>query len=413
VRTLLKVFGNSLAQVIGKFITAGVTILIAALVSRSLGQDGFGGFTIMTTYAAMFYMASDFGFNALVLREAGGDAGALKVGFERLLGLRLVYSLVLIFISLSILSFFPYNPEIKLATIVSALTILTQAIYNSANLIFQGRLRYDLSVVAAAIGSLASLAFIYILAQHGLNLFLVAVSYVAAGLATAGVGLGLARSLVGRFSPRFETGEWVRLVFLTFPLGLTLVFNLIYFRADIFILSFFRPTAEVGIYGSAYKLFELAISLPAFFMNALYPVLISYYEKDRVKFREMMRWSILGLAGSGVIMALLGIFLAPALINIIYGPGFSDAVLPMQLLFASVPIYFLSSLYLWVMVLLRRQKTLALVYLFGMLLNIALNLYFVPQFSYNAAAIITGVSEAIILALTYLLSRDWKNEVPA
>jgi O-antigen/teichoic acid export membrane protein len=413
VQLLRNILFNSLAQVVGKIVTAGSSAIIAILVARSLGPDGFGGFTLMTTYAAMFYMASDFGFNAIVLREAKGQAAELKVGFERLLGLRLAYSLVLVFVALALLSFFPYNAEVKLATIVAILTIITQSAYSSASLIFQARLRYDLATVAAAAGSLINLGIIYLLVQAGTNLFSIAFSYVIAGIMTATVGLGLVRTLIGRFQPRIEPAEWARLTLLTIPLGLTIVFNLIYFRADTFILSFIRPIEEVGIYGAAYKFFELAIVLPAFFMNALYPVLIRYFEENRPKFIEAVRWAILGLAGLGTFAAVLGILLAPVLINL-YGGGFDDAVLPLQILFASLPVFFLSGLYMWLMVIQRRQKTLAVIYLFGMLLNIALNLYLVPIFSYNAAALTTGISEAVILALTYYLSRDWqKNEVPA
>lgn len=364
----------------------------------------------MTSYAALFYMAADFGFNGIVLRQAGGEAGELKPRFRSLLGLRILYSLVLIFISLALLSFLPYSPILKLATIVTVLTILTQAVFTTANLVFQFKLRYDLSVVAAVAGSLLNLAIIYLLVQGELSLLAVAGSYVVSGGVMAIIALGLARTLIGSFSPDFNARQWGSIVLTTLPVGLTLVFNLIYFRADVFILSFFKSPSDVGIYGSAYKIFEVLLVLPVFFMNALYPYLVSTYEGNRDRFRQMVRWSIVGLTGTSVFGAALGIMLAPKLVGLIYGDSFGETVLPLQVLLASVPIYYLSSLYMWLLILLRRQKTMALVYGMGMMLNIALNIYFVPIYSYVAAAIITGVSEAVILLLTFYLSRDWKYD---
>ena len=397
---------------VGKVITAGAAVLISALVARSLGPDGFGGFTIMTTYAAMFYMAADFGFNAIILREAGGGEDRLKDGFSKLLGLRLVYSLVLVFLALALLSFFPYHPMVKLATIVTILTIITQALYSTANLVFQFKLRYDLSVVAAAVGSLLNLSIVFILAQGQVSLIAVALSYVAAGVAMAAVALSLVKTLIGHFQPQFTPGEWLKLTALTLPVGLTLIFNLVYFRADAFILSFIKPSVDVGIYGAAYKIFEVVLVLPTFLMNALYPVLIKSFETDRAKFRQSVRLAILGLAGIGLGGAVAGILLAPWGVNFLYGGKFADSVLPLQLLLASMPIFFLSSLYMWLLLLLKRQKVMAVVYAFGMITNIALNLYFIPQYSYLAAALITGISEAVILLLTYYLAREWKNENP-
>lgn len=404
------VFLNSLVQVIGKVITAGSALFISALLARSLGQGGFGEFTLMTSYAALFYMAADFGFNGIVLRQAGGEAGELKPRFRSLLGLRILYSLVLIFISLALLSFLPYSPILKLATIVTVLTILTQAVFTTANLVFQFKLRYDLSVVAAVAGSLLNLAIIYLLVQGELSLLAVAGSYVVSGGVMAIIALGLARTLIGSFSPDFNARQWGSIVLTTLPVGLTLVFNLIYFRADVFILSFFKSPSDVGIYGSAYKIFEVLLVLPVFFMNALYPYLVSTYEGNRDRFRQMVRWSIIGLTGTSVFGAVLGIMLAPKLVALIYGDSFGESVLPLQVLLASVPIYYLSSLYMWLLIILHRQKTMALVYGMGMMLNIALNIYFVPIYSYVAAAIITGVSEAVILLLTFYLARDWKHD---
>lgn len=410
---LKTVFLNSLAQVVGKVITASSALLISALLARELGQGGFGEFTLMTSYAALFYMAADFGFNGIVLRQAAGSLEELKFRFRSLLGLRLTYSLILIFISLSILSFLPYSPILKLATIVTILTIMTQAIFTTANLVFQFRLRYDLSVVAAVAGSLLNLAIIYLLVQGDISLLAVAGSYVVSGGVMAFVALGLTRTLIGSFSPDFNTRRWWSIILTTLPVGLTLVFNLIYFRADVFILSFFKSPADVGIYGSAYKIFEVALVLPIFFMNALYPYLVSTYEGNRDRFRQIVRWSIIGLTGTSVFGAALGIMLAPKLVGIIYGDSFGESIVPLQILLASAPIYYLSSLYMWLLILLHRQKTMALVYGLGMMLNIALNIYFVPIYSYVAAAIITGVSEAVILLLTFYLSKDWKYDKPA
>lgn len=407
---LKTVFLNSLVQVIGKVITAGSALIISALLARALGQGGFGEFTLMTSYAALFYMAADFGFNGIVLRQAKGQFEELRSRFRSLLGLRLIYSLVLIFIALAILSFLPFSPLLKLATIVTILTIMTQAIFTTANLVFQFKLRYDLSVVAAVVGSLLNLSLIYLLVQGDINLLAVAGCYVVSGVVMALVALGLARTITSTLSPDFNAGRWGQIIFATLPVGLTLVFNLIYFRADVFILSFFKSSADVGIYGSAYKIFEVVLVLPVFFMNALYPHLVSTYEGNRDQFRQMVRWSIIGLTGSSVFGAALGIMLAPGIVRLIYGDSFGEAVIPLQVLLASAPIYYLSSLYMWLLILLRRQKTMALVYGLGMMLNIALNIYFVPIYSYVAAAIITGVSEAVILLLTFYLSRDWKYD---
>jgi O-antigen/teichoic acid export membrane protein len=409
VKTIKILFLNSTAQIFGKLASSLTTLFISGIVARSLGEDGYGQFAIMTTYSAAFYMASDFGFNAVALRLIEGDSKKLKDHFEKLLGLRVIYSLVLIALAAAILNFFPYSGTLKLATIVTCLTILTQAIYNTANLIFQARLRYGLSTLALLAGSLVNLGMIYLLSQGSINLLLVATTYVVGGVALVISSLGLARALIGKFTPQFDWGEYKKLSLLTLPVGLTLVFDLVYFRADTFILSFLKSTSDVGVYGAAYKLFEIALTPPTFFLNALYPILIAKLVEDHVRFKSLIRYSILGLATVSLIGAAVGVILAPTIIKLVYGDGFDDSVLPFRLLIASAPIFYLSSLYMWLLILLKKQNVMFVVYALGMLANILLNIYFIPHFTYLASAILTGVSEGGILLATFWLARDWKN----
>lgn len=404
------IFLNSSAQLIGKLASGAGGLIVFGLIKRSLGDVGFGEFAIISSYVALFYMAADFGFNAIVLRLLGGRDEKLHQSFSKLLGLRIVYSLGLIFLALAILSFLPYSPEIKLAAIVMSLTILTQAIFTTTNLVFQFKLRYDLSTVATVTEAAVNLGIIYLLAVVGMNLVGVAGAYVASGLAMVFVSLGLVRRQIGPFGPSWDYRNWLSLTAATLPVGLTLVANLLYFRADTFILSFYRSLAEVGIYGQAYKLFEYALVFPTFFMNAAYPLLIRAYEDDRGRFVRLLRGAQLSLAGLGIIGAITGIILAPAVIAVVFGSSSQDDILPFQILLASAPIYFLSSFYMWLMLLLRRQKVMAAVYIFGLLVNVVLNLIFIPRFSYIAAALTTGISEALILVLTFYFTRDYRRE---
>ncbi len=408
-RTVKSLFFNSSAQIIGKLVSGLGGIVVYGLIKRSLGDTGFGEFAIISAYVAFFYIAADFGFNAIVLRELKGHEATLKDSFRKLLGLRIVYSLALIFLALAVMTFLPYNSEIKLAAIVLSLTILTQAIFTTTNLIFQFKLRYDLSTIATIVEAIVNVGLVYILATVGMNIVGVAGAYVASGLAMVLVALGLVGRSVGTFSPSWDVKSWLTLSAATLPVGLTLMVNLVYFRADTFIMSFYRSLAEVGIYGEAYKFFEYALVFPTFFMNAMYPILIRAYEEDRARFLKLLRGAQLTLAGVGIGGALVGVVLAPVVIDLVYGPNSSADVLPLQLLLAAAPVYFLSNLYMWLMLLLRRQNAMAVAYFVGLVVNVTLNLIFIPHFSYIAAAITTGVSEAMILLLTFYLTRDYRD----
>jgi len=213
-RLRFKIAFNTLIQILGKIISASCTFLVTVLVARRFGITGFGEFVKITTYVSLFYLIVDFGLNAVVLRDYQisnikyqNDKLKIKNGrqdpkniFDNLLGLRIVFALILIFLSLAILVFLPFNPLTlegftplsKLGIIILAPTILFQAIFVSANAVFQKNLRYDLSVLASSLGSFGTLGLIILLLKSNAPLLLVVTSYLVGGLIMAGLALVLA-----------------------------------------------------------------------------------------------------------------------------------------------------------------------------------------------------------------------------
>lgn len=60
---------NTLYQIFTKFLTSGVGFLTTLLIARYVGVDGYGAFTQVTAYVALFYLIVDFGLNAIYLQK--------------------------------------------------------------------------------------------------------------------------------------------------------------------------------------------------------------------------------------------------------------------------------------------------------------------------------------------------------
>src|SRR3972149_4780052 len=105
----IKIVANTLVQTLGRFISSGTTFLITVLVARQFGAEGYGEFTKIMTYVALFYLISDFGFNAVALKQMTEKEEEAGKAFRNLLGLRLFGALFLIFLALAALNFLPYN----------------------------------------------------------------------------------------------------------------------------------------------------------------------------------------------------------------------------------------------------------------------------------------------------------------
>ncbi|OGG08614.1 hypothetical protein A2154_00755 [Candidatus Gottesmanbacteria bacterium RBG_16_43_7] len=408
---------NTASQLITRLIGTGATFLITLMIARSYGLVLYGDFTKITTFVALFYILTDFGMNAVYLqksREQEPDG----VHWQSLLGTRIILSLVLLFLCTGLLVFLPtgvgrgYTAFVKFGILLYSLTILFHGIITSANAYFQKKLRYELATLAVAAGSVVSVILVYLgtyifLPPAGL-LFSV-ISLAIGALISAACSAALVRGQVQTLIPHLTVSRILPLLRDSLPLALTLVFNLVYFRIDILILTITRSTVEVGVYGLAYKFFEFALVIPTFFMNSLYPILLGAVGREsdagageiklQPEFVRMIRNAGLALLIFSMVVLVIYMTMAPYLTLI--NRQFSESVRALRILSLSLPLFFLSSLGMWVLVTLRRQRLLVGIYFSAMLINIVLNLIFIPSHGYIAAAVITGVTEVVVLVSSF------------
>ncbi len=401
-KTRIKITLNTVAQFIGRLTSSGSTFIITILLARSLGADGYGDFSKIIAYIGFFYLFVDFGINAAFLRLHQEDN---RFAFSHLLGLRIALSILLVFVAISILHFFPqgstqgYTPIVRLGIILYTGSIITHAIITSCNAIFQQHLRYDLSAIAVVAGSIIRLGLI---ATVGFFSVVAAIfCFFIASVANAAIALLLTKHLAHDIVPRFSFSYAMKLFFSAIPLGLTLMFNVVYFRVDTIIITLTQSTQDVGVYNLAYNMFEVALVIPTFFMNTMYPLLLQAKEQSLERFFVLSKKASLVLTFSSFIVFAC-VWLSAPLLSLIK-PEFGNGVSALRALGLSLPLFYLTSLTMWMMVTLKSSTALLGIYGLSMIGNIVANSVFVPRFGFMAAAWITVVGEFVVLLLSFLM----------
>ncbi len=389
---LAKIFKQTLWQILGKVVTVISSFIVLGAVARIYGEAGTGVFTLTTTYLSLFYLFADFGFNAYILKKAGEEGHDLKYYLGRLLGVRIIWAIILIIFAVGLLPFLPISTTLLFSAVLfGCFDILASAIFTTSNLIFQAKLRYDLMSVSILLGrSLGLVIFLYFASTKTEIPFLV-LSYLSGGMIVSLVSLYFVKKLIKDLNPVFDFSYIKDLFKKTWPIALTLVLNVVYFRVDAFIIAYSKGNTDVGIYNIAYSVFQSALVLPAFIMNSYYPLMLK-----SLKAVKLMGMGLVGLASLGTIFTLL---LAPVVIKILTGGGFVGSAQSLQILSLGFPAYFLSALLMWIMITKGQYKTMLGIYAAGLLINLVLNFIYIPQFSFLAASFITVVSEYLIVLL--------------
>ncbi len=414
------VAGNTLSQLIGRAVSTVTIAIVSLLIAKQYGPSGYGDFVKITTYVAFFYLIADFGLNAIYLQRAANleirsSVTSTSASWRLLLGLRLSLSVLLVGVALAILAVLPqglnqgYTPLVRWGIVMLVPVIVAQAVTTTTNAVFQKLLRYDLATRAQNAGSIITLLVALILSWVGSvsGSYLGVFAVMAGSLMTALVALLLVQPRLGTITPQGTPREYMSYLRSAAPLGLALIFNLIYFHADSVILTLTRSTAEVGIYGLAYKLFELPLVIPIFFMNSVFPLMLSH-AKDGGERKIFMR-SLQFLLLSAIAVGGIGWLAAPVVTLV--RPDFLPSVAPLRVLILGLPVFFVSALFMWLLIARKQQKVLLIVHGMAMVGNIACNLLLVPVYGYMAAAWITIYSELFVLGVTAVvaLRQSWSN----
>lgn len=416
------IFYNTSAQLVSKIISMGLTVIATILITRALGKEGYGQFSIMQTLPALFFILSDFGLNATALKKMGKNEDEAQKYYQAVLTIRPLLALLFIVVLNTVVQFLPYSPFLKVGIFMSSFWILTQSLFSTTNLAFQHKQRYDLASVGYIIGSLLITIMVYAFIKAGLDVRFLSFSYVLGGLITFGINAMVLKRLgcqtrlnlnILRDSVALKT-----LLSASLPLGLMFVFSQINFKADAIMLSLLTlpkwlnldKISSVAIYALPYKVFEVSLSIPTFIMNATYPVFVAKLNQGRTHLKISF-FKILKLTFLLGVTASVGLYLlAPLAVQLLGGEQFTQSIAVLKILAVGLFLFFLTQPISYLIVTLDKQKYLPAIYLIGAIFNVGANLIFIPRFSFYASAYITWLSEALILTLLVLFAhKAWKE----
>ncbi len=388
---------NTLFQIIAKGATSGASFLFTILIARSLGVMGYGDFAKITAFVSLFYLFIDFGLNAIFLQKEDS-----KIRFKELFYGRIFFGIICMGLVNIVATLLPYNtltqigysPLVHLGIFIYSATLLTEGITYTASAIFQREHAYKHLAVASLLSSLILLLCLIFVKITGQGLLVILFMYVFVSFVRAIISLWLTREKITPFI--IDRDFTKKLIIEAFPITLVLVFNVIYFRIDMLLLSLMKSSSDVAMYNLAYSFFDSFLAIPLFLSNALYPILLHDEKNGQHSPLIYLRYAGVFVLFSFIIV-LPGWALSPFLTWI--RPDFAPAAITLRIFFIGVPLFFATNIFQWLLIAKKQQKFLAVVYFVAMVINILANIIFIPQYSYLASAIITGLSEGLVLIL--------------
>lgn len=382
-------------------------VFVIAL-ARSLGPANFGVYALLLAMVEMLSVASGSGYTDYLTREAAKDE-QLGWGLAgQLIWLRLACIVPFMGVGLGILWLLGYPRFVLVAASCMSLTLLPRSLSEAVQGVLRGIGRYtEFLAVELACGLTLAAAAVLLLVRGG-GLRTVIAAELAAAFAGAVAGLV--------FALKFRTEQRLR-IRTSQLLKTSVIFNVYFFvgnlydRLDVVLLSKLAGDYATGIYGAAYRAIGMVQLLP---YGVLYSMLPSMSREDvpQTGQREKLEKAMGMLLSVAFVIVLATIVFADSIVPKLLGSRFAESAAALKILIWAVILRYLNYALNIKLLAAGKEKLFVLTSAVSLIVNLGGNLIFIPRFSWRAAAVLTIVTEIVLLAQNVYWLRRAVGVVP-
>jgi len=389
---------HAVAQAVTQAVALATGLVMAAVLSRYLGVDGFGRFTYLFAFIYFFLALSDLGVQTIVVREISQQPERSGEIVGAMVSLRVIVALVTAAGCWAVISWMAFAPDLARSLALFSLLLPLSALKLPVA-VFQARLKIEYGAAIDVATRLVGLALVMLVVWLGRGLVAVAAALVAADVASVIMIWVVARRLV-HVVWRIDRACWARVLRASLPLGLAGLLVAVTNRVDFLMLERMVGLEPVGLYGAAYRITGVLERLPQLVMITLYPIMARAALDDVPGLRVLYHRTVGAFAALALVIVAAIHWLGPWLLGRLFGREFEAADPGLQALVWSTAFLFVAIAGGHLLISAGWERVSLAAWIAGTGLNIGLNLLWIPRWGLVGAALATVCTYAVILAVT-------------
>ncbi|MDD4083000.1 MAG: flippase [Sphaerochaetaceae bacterium] len=410
--SILRSFKNKqIKETYWAFLTKGLSVafflIINIILSRKLGVENFGLWSLFLSIITIIFTISFFGIGSSTKKFIAqyNKTDNLKSIFVSSIKLRFLFSflfcLILFVIHKPLANILGY-PELEKLLLYGIPLVFFSGLVEYLKDIFIGlhRIKYNFIINFLEFGFKLLLIIIFLLFSN--IVISVITSFSLALFITSLVGLLLL--YFNFYKPLKKTNKnfTKQILNYSYPLIFISLGFIIATEIDTFMIGLFTNTTEVGIYAVAK---QIILKLPhislAIAMGTM-PIFAQMNESNKLEFKKKL-YNLLKINSVIFLIIIVAIIaLSPFLVPLIFGVEYVRSVLPLQILtvylFGFATSILLSSFLDYI----GKAKKRAINISISILLNLILNIILIPEYGVVGAAISTSVSYIPYVLLNWI-----------
>jgi PST family polysaccharide transporter len=386
----------------------GLGLIIGTWLARYLGPDQFGILNYFLAIIAIFSIVSLLGLDSIAVKEFVENQQNSEIILFHVFFLRLLAGIGSFIVCAGFIFYLKISqPEMAYVGIVLSFSLVFQSLSSSLDLYFQSRLLSKFTVYAQNIAFvIASGVKVFLIVNKDGLLAFALVTIFEAFLNSVFLYLLYLKVTKTNFFSKFDFQYVLQLLKRSWPLAFSGLLIMIYMRIDQIMLGEISNNTQAGIYSAALKLSEIWYFLPVVICNSYFPMIITAKRTDEIIYIKKVQklLDLLFLMAFG--LSVFASFFSSDIINILYGIEYKESAIVLSIHIWTSIFVFLGVAGSNYFVVENLQTKMLVRAGLGLILNVALNLIFIPWWGAVGAAIATLTSQFFASYFFDLLSKQ-------
>ncbi|MCI4627221.1 MAG: flippase, partial [Candidatus Magnetoovum sp. WYHC-5] len=372
----------------------------AALVvlTRFLGVEGFGAFSVAVSFVSLFNYVFDGGTNLFLIREVAKDVHTPWKFVRPVFNIKLLLAVVTFILLIVSSLFLNYSDTIFYSIIVYGLYVFFVNLTNTFTGFFTGLERMEYDAAVSVISRIFIVLLITVLTFLGVTLPSLMLAYLVPGVFIFCVIVYLYFAYI---KTHFKTTKFHvshgSIIKEALPFAVGTLMGEFFFHVDKVMLSKLSSVTSVGFYNSAYKLSYVSVFIASSITMPFYPYFARKWHQNPTQGANIFYIIFKLLLAVSVPIALTMTIYANKIVLLVFGVDYLPSVLLLQTLTWSIPPIYLTHLTARAMEAMGFQRVTAKSMLYCSITDIFLNVFFIKWFGPLGAAISTVFASLLLL----------------
>lgn len=394
-----KILRNISLLTVGRVTSDILAFIFYATLARVFGESEMGNYAFAYALAYLLGFSVELGIRPLLTREVAKDEKKAPKYLANLVILQIILAIVVFILLRSVSIAMGYDDYLQ-ALLMMAFLANT---YKSIGITFVACLEASDSMGKAALVDIIERFVILItgfsLVLAGLDLLAVMIATVLGEIAYMGLAIYWVRKKFGRLPFDMDRTLVIRTVVASLPFLGASALNVLYSRVDVMMIHEFVGKAETGAYAIAYRFVESSLMVAMMAGLAIYPSLSRSFNEASTKPNYLFVAALKWLAMLGAVGSVLLVVAGDKVLVVVFGDTYAysgELIRYMSVLFfigcIKVPYWRLQFA-------MHREKIQLLFQAISIVINISLNIIFIPKYGGLGAVWASIISELILLML--------------